>query len=228
MNLSIRRVATILLAGLATSAMGTAQSTQACDPAEPVAAAAPAATDDPADWRTRRKELVRQLFGLQAAVETLPGTAFDTARNFPKEWGRTWSGVGKRYANQYGQFLISETAEFAISAIHHEDPRYFRLGSGFHPGRRMWHALASTWVARNSAGDGNKVALGRITGVYGSWVVAQRWSPDSVQGFGSFVLWGSFGMLTKSGVNEIREFWPDLKKRFGNHGSEHPKTRYSE
>jgi hypothetical protein len=166
-----------------------------------------------ADWHIRRKELVHQLFGLQAAIETLPGTAFDTARNFPEEWGRTWSGVGKRYANQYGQFLISETTEFAISAIHHEDPRYFRLGQGS-TGRRAWHAIASTWVARDSEGGADKVALGRIVGVYGAWAVAQQWSPSSVGGPRELVIWGSFGMLTKSGVNELREFWPDIKRRF--------------
>lgn len=164
------------------------------------------------DASVRRKELVHQLFGLQAAVETLPGTAFDMARNSPHEWGRTWSGLGKRYANQYGQFVISETIEFGVSALHHEDPRYFRLGPEAGMGKRVWHSIRSTWVARASDGDGSKIALGRIAGVYGANFIASRWSPESVQSARSILIWGTFGMATKSGANALREFWPDIRK----------------
>jgi hypothetical protein len=166
------------------------------------------------DWGVRRKELLHQLFGLQAAVETLPGTAFDTARNFPEEWGRTFSGTAKRYGNQYAQFLMSETIEFGVGGLHHEDPRYFRLGEGAPIGRRAWHAFRSTWIARDADGlGGERLALGRIAGVYGAWAISQQWSPGSVQGIGPFLIWGTFGMCTKAGVNEIREFLPDIKRR---------------
>lgn len=166
------------------------------------------------DWSVRRKEFVHQLFGLQAAVETLPGTAFDMARNSPHEWGRTWGGLAKRYGSQYAQFLISESIEFGVSAIHHEDPRYFRLGPDASIGRRAWHAIRSTWVARDANGGGDKIAAGRIAGVYGAYYIASRWSPDSLHGAKPLLIWGSFGMATKSGANALREFWPDVKKRF--------------
>ena len=177
-----------------------------------VRSAEPAAEPLP-DWRLRRREFVHQLFGLQAAIETLPGTAFDMARNFPHEWGRTWPGLGKRYWNQYSQFLMSESIEFGVSAAHHEDPRYFRLGPTVGTGARLWHVVKSPWVARDSSDPTkNKIALGRIGGVYGAWFIASRWSPDSVHGLDPFLVWGSFGMATKSGVNALREFWPDLRK----------------
>ena len=214
---------TLLL--LATSLSGqTPPPVPATPMAEPASESSPEATPDIAkktpddalpDWHVRRKEFVHQLFGLQAAIETLPGTGFDMARNFPKEWGRTWPGLGKRYWNQYSQFLMSESIEFGVGALHHEDPRYFRLGPDSKTSTRVWHVLKSPWIARDSEdGSRNKLAIGRISGVYGAWFIASRWSPDSVQGIQPFLVWGSFGMVTKSGVNALREFGPDVKKRF--------------
>jgi hypothetical protein len=164
------------------------------------------------DVHVRAHELVHQLFGFQAVFETLPGTAFDEGRNFPHEWGRTWGGLGKRFWNQYSQFLLSESIEFGVSAVHHEDPRYFRLGTGSFGGR-TWHAVRSAFVARSSTGGGDKIALGRISGVYGAWAIAARWSPDSVHGVAPFLLWGSFGMGTKAGANFLREFWPRANRK---------------
>ena len=184
--------------------------------AEPPAAAdAPA--PPPADWAVRWHELTHQLYGLQGIVETIPGTAFDEARNFPHEWGRTWPGLGKRFWNQYSQFLLSETIEFGVSGLHHEDPRYFRMGSGNSIGKRAWHTVRSTWVARSSNGTGERVALGRIAGIYGAWYIAARWSPDSVHGVAPFLIWGTFGMGTKSAANALREFGPDIKRLVKKH-----------
>lgn len=166
----------------------------------------------PANWAVRWHELGRQLVGLQGVVETIPGTAFDEARNFPQEWGRTWPGLGKRFWNQYSQFLLSETIEFGVSGLHHEDPRYFRMGPGNSIKRRAWHTVRSTWVARTSNGPGERIALSRIAGIYGAWYIAARWSPDSVHGVAPFLIWGTFGMGTKSVANVLREFGPDFKR----------------
>lgn len=159
--------------------------------------------------------MLHQLFGLQAVYETIPGLVFDTTRNFPREWGRTLAGTGKRFGNQYSQFLMSEMIEFGVGSLHHEDPRYFRLGEGAPMGQRVWNVVKSPWIARNANGDGtSRVALGRISGVYGAWGIASRWSPDSVNGVAPFFIWGTFGMGTKAGGNAFREFWPDAKRRY--------------
>lgn len=158
-------------------------------------------------------ELGKQLVGIQAFVETVPGTASDHARNFPKEWTRSFSGLGRRFASQYGQFLVSETVEFGVSALHHEDPRYFRMPEASIK-RRIGHSIASIWVARRSDGPGNTIALSRIAGVYGSWWVAQHWEPQSATGVGQFMLWGTVGMFTKGFANAFHEFWPDAKRKF--------------
>lgn len=189
-------------------------------PAAAAAAAAPVSAlevlPELPDWHVRAKEMGHQLVGIQAFIETIPGTASDHARNFPKEWTRSFEGLGKRFASQYGQFLVSETVEFGVSALHHEDPRYFRM-PGASVKRRVAHTITSAFVARKADGSGSTIALGRFAGVYGSWYVAQKWEPQSATGVGQFMLWGTVGMFTKTFANAFHEFWPDAKRKFFTH-----------
>jgi hypothetical protein len=167
----------------------------------------------PPTFGVRMKLLWKMMYGGQAALETLPGTASDHLRNFPGEWGRGVPGLAKRFGNQYGQFVLSESIEAAVAALHKEDPRYF-YSKDVGAGHRLLHAMATTWVNRKADGSGNTIALSRITGNYGAWAVASRWNPQSEQGIGAFVFWGSVGMATKMGANVMREFWPDVKRKF--------------
>lgn len=172
--------------------------------------------DELPDMRVRVRELGHQLIGIQAVVETLPGTASDHARNFPKEWTRSFGGLSKRFASQYGQFLVSESLEFGVSALHHEDPRYFRMPGGTVK-ERIAHSITSVFVARKADGSGSTVALSRFAGVYGSWYVAQKWEPNSATGVGQFFIWGTVGIFTKTFANVFHEFWPDAKRKFFTH-----------
>jgi hypothetical protein len=166
------------------------------------------------DWRIRRHVLLKQMFGPQAVLEVLPGLAFDESRNFPEAWGRGPKGIVKRFGNQYGQFVIGEFIEFGVSSVHNEDPRYFRLGDGT-AWQRTRHVFKNTFLAHHADGSpGMTLAAGRILGVYGAWGVATRWNPPAQQTIGQFLLYGTVGMLTKTGGNAMREFWPDVRRRF--------------
>lgn len=169
---------------------------------------------NPPTFKVRMQVLGQNMRGFQAFYETVPGTLFDHARNFPKDWGRGFPGLGKRFGNQYGQFLVGQVFESGVAALHHEDPRYFYSHAETRKAR-LGHALVMTVMNETSDGSGHKrVALSRFAGVYGSWAVAQQWSPDSVQSFRSFLLWGSVGMAFKAGSNVAREFWPDVRRKY--------------
>ncbi|MCC6343951.1 MAG: hypothetical protein IT166_17240 [Bryobacterales bacterium] len=166
------------------------------------------------DWRIRRHVLLKHMLGPQAVLEVLPGTLFDESRNFPEAWGRGSTGIVKRFGNQYGQFVIGEFIEFGVSSAHNEDPRYFRLGNGA-VWRRTGHVFKNTFLAHHANGSpGMTLAAGRILGVYGAWGLATRWNPPAQHTAGQFLLYGTVGMLTKTGGNAMREFWPDIKRRF--------------
>jgi hypothetical protein len=219
--MSSRTCLALLLAGAGfvhTAHAQTPAQTQS-EPAGDVApdAIAPASPADPVvpapDWTVRRSVFLKKLVGLQAAYETFPGTFSDHARNFPREWGRTWSGFGKRTASQYGQFVLSESIEFGVSALHHEDPRYHRLGDGSYL-RRGGHAMAGAVVTQNEQGRPTP-ALARIAGVYGAWAIAAyAWNPPGQQNARKVIFYGSVGLLFKSSSNLFREFWPDVKGKF--------------
>lgn len=182
--------------------------------------AAPSAPDPnaailPPTWSDRRQVFFRRLFGPQAILETVPGTAFDTARGFPRQWGRGTAGIAKRLGSQYGQFLVGETIELAVSALHHEDPRYFRMpGASF--GKRLRHSLGSAVIVRGANGAPT-IALARLADVYGSWAIATTWNPPDQRNLVKIFGNGSLGLGLKAGGNVFREFWPDVKRRLKRH-----------
>ena len=187
----------------------------AADAQEPTLPSAPpvpvTAPIDPPEWSDRRRVFFRKLFGPQAILETVPGTIFDTARNFPRQWGRTGLGTVKRLGSQYGQFAIGETIEMGVSALHREDPRYFRLPDA-HIAPRIGHALKSTVIVRGADGS-DTVGLARLADVYGAWAVATLWNPPDQRNIRQILKYGTLGLGIKAGSNVFREFWPDIKKR---------------
>src|SRR5262249_5898847 len=130
-------------------------------------------------WKTRETVLLKKMFGMQAFYETVPGTVFDEVRNFPNDWGRTLGGAGRRFGSQHGQLFLSELIETGVQAVHREDPRYFRLGEGGVWHRTKYALVSGFWVRK--PGGGHTFAYSLPAGVYGSWAVATRWSPSSVQ-----------------------------------------------
>lgn len=182
--------------------------------AQPSATTAPTPFDPPT-WVDRRQVFFKKLFGPQAILETVPGAAFDTARGFPRQWGRGAAGVEKRLASQYGQFVIGEGIEMGVSALHKEDPRYFRMPDrGF--SKRLGHALASTVIVRGVNG-GPTIGLARLADVYGSWAIATMWNPPDQRKPWKIAGNGTFGLTIKAGGNVFREFWPDVKRKLGGH-----------
>ena len=164
------------------------------------------------DGAARRKVLLQRLTGWQAVYETVPGTITDQARNFPKQWGRGFDGLGRRFGSQYGQFGSSEVIEFGFAAWRQEDPRYHRKGAGGFGGR-LGHSIAATFVTNDA--DGNKtVAGGRLLGIYGGWAVATvAWLPEQERNFRRYNINAASNVLTKTSANVFREFWPDVKQK---------------
>lgn len=165
------------------------------------------------DGAARIKAYLKKLISIDAFGEVVPAAAFDHARDFPHEWKRDADGFGDRLGSEYAQFVLSDTIQLGISAIHHEDPRYSRLGGGSTL-RRTAHALRGAVVVSNTRGR-ETLALGQIAGVYGSWAIAtQWWEPRSEQAFSRVMLWGSVDLGVKAGANVIKEFWPDARNKF--------------
>ncbi|HYM23243.1 MAG TPA: hypothetical protein VEU08_08545 [Vicinamibacterales bacterium] len=138
------------------------------------------------------------------------GAAFLTATNSPGEWGRTWSGVGKRYLQREADVAISSAIEAGAGALWGEDPRYVASGrKGIWP--RARYAIKTAVLAQRS--DGHLApAWGRIAGNTVNNVIENAWLPPSATTPGQTLLRAALGFLTRMGGNAWDEYWPDAKK----------------
>jgi hypothetical protein len=133
--------------------------------------------------------------------------AWNTAWNTPEEWGRTWSGFGKRYLQREADVAISSTIEAGLGAIWGEDPRFVpSRRHGIWP--RAMFAIKTAFVAPRP--DGHLApAWGRYAGNVFNNVIENTWLPPSVTTPGQTAIRSLSGMGGRIVGNLWDEFWPD-------------------
>jgi hypothetical protein len=135
-----------------------------------------------------------------------------TGFNVPQEWGKTWSGFGKRYLEREADVAISNTIEAGLGAIWAEDPRYIPSGRhGVWP--RARHALKTVFLAPRSNGH-LAPAWGYYAGNVFNNVIENTWLPPSATTWGQTAVRGANGFLGRAADNLWEEFWPDVRRRF--------------
>jgi hypothetical protein len=128
----------------------------------------------------------------------------------PRQWGQGFDGYGRRVASGYGRKVIANTVAFPIAYLDHEDPRYYpSTRKGIWP--RARYALIHTFVTRKTTG-GEMPFFSRIAGTYAAAFAANAWYPASSADTGHALYRGSTAMASSIVYNELREFWPDLRK----------------
>ena len=137
--------------------------------------------------------------------------AWQTGFNVPEEWGRSWSGSGKRYLHREADVAISSTIEAGVGAIWGEDPRYVPSGRrGLWP--RVRYALKTVVLAQRP--DGHLApAWGRYAGNVFNNVIENAWLPPSTTTTGQTAFRSVNGFLGRAGGNLFDEFWPDVRRR---------------
>jgi hypothetical protein len=129
-------------------------------------------------------------------------------------FGQGLKGYGKRIAASYGDQVIGNLmAEAIFPTLLHEDPRYFRLGSG---GGSTWHrtryAVTRVFVVRTDKGNwrfnfsewlGNGAAVG-LSNLY--YPAETRNVTDNVQKLGLQIGTDAISQV-------LKEFWPDWKRK---------------
>jgi len=141
--------------------------------------------------------------------------AWETAFNQPEEWGRGWSGFGKRYLQREADVAISNTIEAGLGALWGEEPRYVPSArKGIWP--RARYALKTSVLAQGR--DGRlRPAWARYAGNTLNNVIENSWLPPSQTTAAQTALRSGMGIVSRMGGNLWDEFWPDvvrlLKKR---------------
>ena len=127
-------------------------------------------------------------------------------------FGQGVKGYFRRYgASLADQMMGNILTEGVFPVLLHEDPRYFRRGTGSKKSR-VCYAATRIFVTRTDAGTngfnfsetlGNSIAVG----ISNSYYPQDRDVSDNVKKLGL-----QFG--TDAFSNVLKEFWPDIKQKF--------------
>lgn len=148
---------------------------------------------------------------------TISITAFSAgvgqAEDSPPEWGGGAAGYFRRFAAGYADTADGNLWGNAIlTSWWHEDPRYYRMGSGSKTKRFFWAAGSSFWCKRDNGTWGPNYAnvIGNIIG----GAIANTYYPPSQRGLdptlehsASVTAYGILGA-------ELIEFWPDIERHY--------------
>jgi len=141
--------------------------------------------------------------------------AMDQAQKSPSAWGSGIDSFGVRVASRFGREFLRENIAFGIRALDHEDPRYFRVGTGT-GGSRVKYALSRTFLARkDTVADGSVwiPAYSRLISDFAMPFLAQAWRPEPLSEARGFRQ-GSISVGMGFAANLWAEFWPDIRKKF--------------
>lgn len=128
-------------------------------------------------------------------------------------YGQGAAGYGKRFAANLADQATGEFfKDFAYPVIFKEDPRYYRLIHGS-AGKRLLHAIDHAFVAHREDGT-DMFNYSQWLGTATSALVSNTYHPDNRRGVVPFVQRVGFGVLTEMGFDALREFWPDISRKF--------------
>ncbi len=143
--------------------------------------------------------------------------------NQNKSFGQGAAGFGQYYGAAYADFALGDfMTEGVFPTLLHQDPRYFRKGTGS-KWSRLGYAMGQIFITHNDAGltqfnyseiVGNSVAVAISNAYYKD----NRTAGDGVSKLGM-----QLGVDMASNV--LKEFWPGLRRKLHRKGSYSDSTR---
>lgn len=132
-------------------------------------------------------------------------------------YGQGAQGYGKRFGAAYADSFDGIMLGNAVfPSLLHQDPRYFREGSGTVT-HRLLYAIASTVRTRNDSGKWAP-NYSNVLGNIAAGGIANAYYPSTDRGVG-LTFQRAFTVTAEGALGSIFvEFWPDIsKKLFGKH-----------
>jgi hypothetical protein len=129
--------------------------------------------------------------------------------------GFSHTGGFKGFAEFYGraagdQVIGAYLTEAIMPSLLHEDPRYFRLGTGsfFH---RVYYAASRIVITRSDNG-GSRLFVSELAGNAGVVAITTAYYPTQRTAGEAFERYSQ--QLGNDAISNIlTEFWPDIKRR---------------
>ena len=129
-----------------------------------------------------------------------------------KSFGQGAAGFGRYFGASYGDLLIGNyMSEAVYPSILHQDPRYFRRGTGSGRSRFAYAISQIFWTHRDSGGTQFNYSewLGNSTAV----AISNAYYPDQ-RSAGSSISKLAMQIGVDAVGNVLKEFWPDLRHKF--------------
>jgi hypothetical protein len=131
--------------------------------------------------------------------------------NANRSFGQGAAGYGRYFGASYGDFVIGNyMTEAVFPTLLHQDPRYFRRGTGSGLSRLGYAVRQTFWTHRDSGGTqfnyseivGNSAAVAISNAYYAD----NRTARDAVPKLGVQI-------GVDMAANVLKEFWPDLHRK---------------
>ena len=130
--------------------------------------------------------------------------------DFPT-FGQGGTGYAKRFGAAYADQAVGNyMTEAILPSLLHEDPRYFRKGTGT-KWRRINYALTRTFVTRTDAGR-NRFNYSEIVGNAAAAGISNFYYPASERTAGETAEKFAVQVVSDSAFNVLLEFWPDMRR----------------
>jgi hypothetical protein len=132
-----------------------------------------------------------------------------------KSFGNGIAGYGRYFGTSYADFVIGDfMTEGLFPTMLHQDPRYFRKGTGG-GWKRLGYSVGQIFWTHTDSG-GTQFNYSEIAGNATAVAISTAYYPDSRDVSSAISKWGSqIGVDMASNV--LKEFWPDLRKKFSRH-----------
>lgn len=152
----------------------------------------------------RFKRYVNGVVGPAALARSAATAGVSTAAGNPEEWGKNWSGFGRRFASNLGRGAIRGTTVYALDEALKLDSAFYRSRKKDF-GSRFGNAVLSTVTARRP--DGRRVVgVPRLVGTYAASVIAyEAWYPKRY-GYRDGLRSGTISLGFNAAFNLFREF----------------------
>jgi hypothetical protein len=148
---------------------------------------------------------------------SLPAAEFNAGLDHASNNDPTFGQGGFGYTRRFGATLASQTTsrffgDFLYPTVFSEDPRYYRMGQG-NKGARLLHAVGHTLVARRDNGQ-PMFNFTEWLGTASSVALNNLYHPGHQEGVAAATRNGVFEMLQGMGFDVLREFWPEVARKF--------------
>lgn len=140
-----------------------------------------------------------------------------------KGYGQGWDA----YASRFGAAMADSESSglfqsFLLPALFHQDPRYFRMREG-PVMRRGMYAVTRIFVTHGDNGR-HQFNFSEVLGGFASSGVSNAYYPRDQRDAGDVLYRAGLGIASDAGWNLLKEFGPDIRRKFRHKDKEASKT----